>query len=59
MVKLKKWMTRTRKSQAQLARELGVSRSLVCHWMRGDRMPGRGKLKTISQLTGLKIEDLL
>ena len=59
MVKLRKWMVKTRTSQAELSRELGISRSLVSHWLAARRMPGRGRLKDLSRVTGIKLEDLL
>jgi len=59
MKKLKKWLTKCRMSQADLAREMAVHPSLVNHWLSGKRMPGRNKLKDLSEITGIKIEDLL
>ena len=59
MLKLKRWMLKYRMSQAALARELGIDRTLVNHWLRGRRMPGRARLKDLSEVTGIKIEDLL
>jgi transcriptional regulator with XRE-family HTH domain len=59
MVKLKRWMDKSQTSQAALARQLVVHRSLVCHWLRGSRKPGRNQLLRLSRTTGIKIEDLL
>jgi len=59
MKKLKRWMTKYKMTQAALAREMDISPSLVCHWLRGSRMPGRNMLKQLSEVTGIKIEDLL
>jgi transcriptional regulator with XRE-family HTH domain len=44
---------------AEIAHKMGVSQSTVSLWMSGKRRPGLGKLKQLSQLTGIKIEDLL
>jgi transcriptional regulator with XRE-family HTH domain len=59
MLKLKRWLNKSQTSQAELARLLVVHRSLVCHWLRGSRKPGRNQLKLLSKTTGIKIEDLL
>lgn len=62
MDKLKKYFGVAQKkvrTQADIARELGVHRSLVNHWIMGRRKPSRKLLKPLSRLTGIKIEDLL
>lgn len=59
MEKLRRWLERTKMSQAALARELAVHPTLINHWLTGKRMPGRNKLKLLSDTTGIKIEDLL
>lgn len=51
--------TKPKITAKQLAAKLGVSQSLLSYWMSGDRKPGAGKLKQISRVTGIKLEDLL
>lgn len=51
--------TKAKMTQADIARELGVSPSLVSYWMAGTRKPGRDKIKQLSKLTGIPVEDLL
>jgi transcriptional regulator with XRE-family HTH domain len=43
----------------ELAQKLQVSPSLLTYWRQGKRKPGARQLKKLSQLTGIKIEDLL
>lgn len=52
-------VTSPKMMQKEIAEKMGVDPSLVSHWMAGRRKPGRDKLKQLSQLTGIKIEDLL
>lgn len=52
-------VTRPRITQRQIAEQMGVDPSLVSHWMAGRRKPGRDKIKQLSELTGIKAEDLL
>jgi transcriptional regulator with XRE-family HTH domain len=44
---------------AEIAKRLDVSQSTVSLWMSGKRRPGLNKLKQLSALTGIKVEDLL
>ena len=46
-------------TQKKIALHMGVDPSLVSHWMAGRRKPHASKLKQLSKLTGIKIEDLL
>lgn len=43
----------------EIAQKMGVSSSTVSLWMSGKRRPGLDRLKQLSELTGIKIEDLL
>ncbi len=56
---LKRYFRNSCNWQADLARELGVDRSLISHWLAGRRKPGRSKLISLSKITGIPIEDLL
>ena len=47
------------KTRASLAREIGVSRSAVGRWERGERTPDRKYLPTLSRLTGASISELI
>lgn len=57
-VYLKK-VTTPRMTATEIAHKMGVSQSTVSLWMSGKRRPGLDKLKQLSTLTGIKIEDLL
>ena len=46
-------------SQEELASRLGVSRQAVSKWERGDSLPDVVMLKTIADLYGLRVDDLL
>ena len=62
MSKLIRWMqenTLPRYQLDELAQKLQVSPSLLTYWRQGKRKPGARQLKKLSQLTGIKIEDLL
>lgn len=62
MKKLQQFLERAtspKMTQAEVAEKLGVSPSLVSLWMSGKRMPGRSKIKQLSELTGIKIEEFL
>jgi transcriptional regulator with XRE-family HTH domain len=52
-------VTTPKVQQKEIAEKMGVHPSLVSHWMAGRRKPGRDKLKQLSALTGIKIEDLI
>ena len=59
MHKLKRWLAKFKMSQAAFAREMDIDPSLVSHWLRGTRKPGRNMLKELSAITGIDIKDLL
>lgn len=45
-------------SQSRMAEALGVKRTTVWRWERGDRFPERELWPKIRDLTGLSIDDL-
>jgi transcriptional regulator with XRE-family HTH domain len=60
--KLIQWLdtnTRPNMTLYVLAKKLKVSQSTLTLWRQGKRKPNSGQLRKISQVTGLKIEDLL
>lgn len=42
-----------------LAEKLGVHPTLIIMWRNGTRRPGRSKLKPLSKITGIAVNDLL
>ncbi|CDU05710.1 hypothetical protein VCR14J2_390349 [Vibrio coralliirubri] len=46
-------------SQVCLAKELGVSQSQVCRWINKAQIPSATKVKSISEITGISIEDII
>ena len=62
MTKLMKYLeehTLPKITAQELAVKLGVDGSLITLWRQGKRKPGKSKLKTLSKVTGIPIEDLL
>jgi len=62
MSKLIEWIeknTRPQLTLSELAQQMQVSLSTVSLWREGKRKPGRRVLKRLSELTGIKVEDLL
>jgi transcriptional regulator with XRE-family HTH domain len=59
MERLRTWLTEADKTQAQFAKEMGVSQPTVSDWLNGRISPTAGKLRKISEHTGLSIDDLL
>ena len=57
--KLKAYLKRNNLKQGEFAKMLGVGESLVSLWISDKRRPGRNRLVQLSQVTGIKIEDLL
>jgi hypothetical protein len=51
--------TKPKISALKLAQKLKVHPSLITLWRLGQRKPGKSKLKRLSQVTGLPVEDLL
>lgn len=51
--------TRSRMTQAQFARALGVTRETVAHYEGGGMRPSLERLEMMAKLSGLSINDLL
>jgi transcriptional regulator with XRE-family HTH domain len=56
---LKAWLKSSNTTQNQLAVQLGIHRSAVTHWVKGHNKPDREKLKRLSEITGISVEELL
>lgn len=59
MQALKTYRERTKTTQAELARRLGVSQPTICEIENGNQMPTIRLLKRISKVTGLSADKLL
>lgn len=55
----KKYREAANMTQAQLAKELGVSASTVAMWEIGVNVPQTRKLKALAKALGVAIEELL
>ena len=51
--------TKPKISALELAHKLRIHPSLITLWRQGARKPGKSKLKALSRITGIPIEDLL
>jgi transcriptional regulator with XRE-family HTH domain len=58
-MKYLKEATEPRITASALAEKIGVDQSLITLWKTGKRKPGVAKLKAVSRVTGIPIEDLL
>lgn len=45
-----------RLTQAQLAKETGVTLNTVCNWEKGKSQPGLNQLRKISELSGIPMD---
>lgn len=59
MERLKRYLEHEQISQMDFARRVGVSQPTVWGWVNGDSLPAAEMLKTISNETGLSIDELL
>jgi len=57
--RLRKYLDDTKTSQKDFARQCGVSQPTVSDWVTGEIMPSIEKLKIMSNVTGLSIDELL
>lgn len=48
--RIKEWLAESGWSQTDLASKLGVSRSLICKWVKGDRQPHSKHWRTLMAL---------
>lgn len=51
-MRLKKWMTKERVSQSELARRTGIDQSLLCKYLKQKRRPSADNIKAIRDVTG-------
>jgi DNA-binding XRE family transcriptional regulator len=56
---LQAYFRRSKTNQNQLAKTLGVHRSVVNHWSQGVCKPAKNRVFQVSEITGIKVEDLL
>jgi transcriptional regulator with XRE-family HTH domain len=59
MERLKQYLAKQNVTQAQFAALMGVSQPTVWEWVNGHSRPGQGRLKKLSKLTRIPLEDLL
>lgn len=59
MERLRAWLTDTDTTQLEFAKAVGVSQPTVSDWLNGRTSPTAQKLRTISALTSLSIDELL
>lgn len=59
MEALRIWLSESSKTQAELAKALGVSQPTVSDWLKGKFSPNAKKLRAISEYTGLSVDVLL
>jgi transcriptional regulator with XRE-family HTH domain len=55
---LRAYLKATRRTQEQLAAELGVRQGLVSKWVRGAQMPRPSMALRLSRLTGVPVEAM-
>ena len=58
MNKLKRWMKQRELSQADLARQFGISTAYLSFFLNGHRTFGAKTALRISRLTGIPMEEL-
>lgn len=56
---LSRFLKEKNMTQADLAKKLRVSRSLISFYLSGQRQPGREMARRISNLTGIPVLELL
>lgn len=59
MEALRTWLSESDKTQAELAKALGVSQPTVSDWLKGKFSPNAKKLRAISDYTGISVDALL
>lgn len=55
---LRAYLKATRRTQEQLAAELGVRQGLISKWVRGAQMPRPAMALRLSRLTGVPVEAM-
>lgn len=58
MKKLREWLLKNNKRQADLALLIGVHESAVSQWLNGHSRPTLDSLRKVSAVTGISIDDL-
>lgn len=59
MERLRKYLAKSRTTQKQFGDALGVSQPVVSTWMLGTMAPGILRLRGISDISGLSVEQLV
>jgi transcriptional regulator with XRE-family HTH domain len=59
MQSVKNYVERNRLTLAQFAEQIGVSRSMVCYLISGDRHPSLHLLRKIHEVTAIPVKTLL
>ncbi len=59
MERLKRWLEESNTTQASLAERMKVSQPTVSDWINGNTSPTTAKLRTLGEITGLSIDELL
>lgn len=59
MERLKQYLAEEKLSQSELAKRVGVTQPTVWGWLNGESLPSAGTLRTLSNVTGLPIDELL
>jgi transcriptional regulator with XRE-family HTH domain len=59
MHRLRQWMKETGTTQLALASRMGVKQSTVSDWLNGKNWPSIEKLRELSLITGLSIDELV
>jgi DNA-binding XRE family transcriptional regulator len=59
MLRLKLYLSQKGMTQADLAKQIGVTQPTVWEWLNGHSKPSADRLISLSKLTGLAIDDLL
>jgi len=59
MKPLRKYLKAKRMTQAEFARQIGVSQPTVWAWMNGAKTPTADKLVRIADIIGTSVDDLL
>lgn len=59
MQRLRRYLTEHDLSQTAFARMAGVSAPTVWEWLNGHSLPSADRLRSLSKLTGISIDELL
>lgn len=56
---LQAWMDKRGYNQVQAAEVLGISTSLLCYWLKGERKPNRANMKKLADVVKINPRDML